>query len=184
MGETESHETVSIPLVAHNTSVAAPKLAVGYGESISLMEKKTYTPAEFAAVFGKERTWAYRQLYAGKVKAITKLGQIQIPQTEVDKLLAGAERYNGSPSHVKRTAKRKAAKKVPASKSAKKWTAAVKLRKKHGLPQQESARSASDHKPSLPKSRHRDDPTNARRLAHQRLTRYTSSRKDGEGHDG
>lgn len=33
-----------------------------------------YTPAEFAALFGKERTWAYRQLNAGKVQAITELG--------------------------------------------------------------------------------------------------------------
>ena len=148
------------------------------------MEKVTYTPAEFAAVFGKERTWAYRQLYAGKVKAITKLGQLQIPQSEVDKLLNGAERYLGSPSHVKRTAKRKAKKKTPVSKGGKKWTAALKQRKKHGLPPKESAHSASGHKPSSPKSLHPDDPATARRLAHQRLTRYTSSRKDAEDRDG
>ena len=148
------------------------------------MEKKTYTPTEFAAVFGKERTWAYRQLYAGKVKAITKLGQIQIPQKEVDKLLEGAERYLGSPSHVKRTAKRKAAKKKPESKGAKKWTAAVKQRKKHGLPLAGSARSASGHKPSLPKSRRPDDQASARQSARQRLTRYTSLQKDGEDRDG
>jgi hypothetical protein len=67
-----------------------------------MTDKATYTPAEFAALFGKERTWGYRQLYAGKVKAITKLGQTLIPQSEVDKLLNGAERYLGAPSHVKR----------------------------------------------------------------------------------
>jgi len=145
------------------------------------MEKATYTPAEFAAVFGKERTWAYRQLYAGKVKAITKLGQTQIPHSEVEKLLNGAERYNGAPSHTKRVAKKKAKKKTPVSKGAKKWTAALKQRKKLGSPQQSSARSEDVHTPSLPKSLHPDDPANARRLAHQRLIRYKSSQKDGAG---
>ena len=92
----------------------------------------TYTPAEFAAIFNRERTWAYRLLYSGKVKALTKLGQLQIPQSEVDRLLADTQRYRGSPSHEKRTAKRKAAKKVPVSKGAKKWSAAMKQRKKNG----------------------------------------------------
>ncbi len=142
------------------------------------MDKVTYTPAEFAAVFGKERTWAYRQLYAGKVKAITKLGQTQIPHSEVEKLLNGAERYNGAPSHTKRVAKKKAQKKTPVSKGAKKWTAALKRRKKLGSPQQLSARSEDVHTLSLPKSLHPDDPANARRSAHQRLIRYKSSRKD------
>ena len=127
------------------------------------MDKKTYTPAEFAAVFGKERTWAYRQLYAGKVKAITKLGQTQIPQTEVDKLLNGAERYLGAPSHTKRTAARMAKKKAPVSKGAKKWTAALKQRKKHGLPPQSNARCADGHTPSLPAPLHPDDQASARR---------------------
>lgn len=143
------------------------------------MDKVTYTPAEFAAVFGKERTWAYRQLYAGKVKAITKLGQTQIPHSEVEKLLNGAERYRGAPSHTKRVAKKKAKKKAPGSKGAKKWTAAIKQRKKHALPQQSSARSEDAHTPSLPKSLHRDDPASARQSVYQRLTRYKSSRKDG-----
>lgn len=143
------------------------------------MAKVTYTPAEFAALFGKERTWAYRQLYAGKVKAITKLGQTQIPQSEVDKLLNGAERYNGAPSHTKRTAKRKAAKKKPVSKGAKKWTAALTLRKKLGLPPQSSAHSGDAHTPSLPKFLHHDDPASARQSVYQRLTRCKSSRKGG-----
>jgi hypothetical protein len=146
------------------------------------MEKITYTPAEFAALFGKERTWAYRQLYAGKVKAITKLGQTQIPHSEVEKLLNGAERYLGSASHEKRTAKRKAKKKVPVSKGAKKWTAAIKQQKKHGSPPKGSARSADAHKPSLPRSPHHDDPASARQSVYRRLTRYKSSRKDDASH--
>lgn len=147
------------------------------------MEKVTYTPSEFAAVFGKERTWAYRQLYAGKVKAITKLGQTQIPHSEVEKLLNGAERYRGAPSHTKRAAKKRAKKKQPASKGAKKWTAAIKQRKKHGSPPPANARSEDAHTPSLPKSLHHDDPASARQSVYRRLTRYKSSQKDGEGRD-
>jgi len=143
-----------------------------------MTDKATYTPAEFAALFGKERTWGYRQLYAGKVKAITKLGQTQIPHSEVEKLLNGAERYRGAPSHTKRVAKKKAKKTTPDSKGAKKWTAALKQRKKHGSPREVSAHSANGHTPSLPEPRRPDDQANARRLAHQRLTRYKSSRKD------
>ena len=145
------------------------------------MDKVTYTPSEFAAVFGKERTWAYRQLYAGKVKAITKLGQTQIPHSEVEKLLNGAERYRGAPSHTKRVAKKRAKKKAPGSKGAKKWTAAIKQRKKHALPQQSNARSEDAHTLSLPKFLHHDDPASARQSVYQRLTRCKSSRKDGAG---
>lgn len=150
---------------------------------LKMPDKATYTPAEFAALFGKERTWGYRQLYAGKVKAITKLGQTLIPQSEVDKLLNGAERYRGAPSHTKRVAKKKAKKTTPDSKGAKKWTAALKQRKKHGSPPEVNARSASAHKPSLPKSLHPDDPASARQSVYQRLTRYKSSQKDGADRD-
>ncbi len=65
----------------------------------------------------------------------------KVPHSEVEKLLNGAERYRGAPSHTKRVAKKKAKKKTPGSKGAKKWTAAIKQRKKHALPQQSSARS-------------------------------------------
>ena len=79
------------------------------------MYKLTYTPTEFAALFGKERTWTYRQLYAGKVKAITKLGQVQIPHSEVEKLLGGVERYRGAAPHAGRATKKRAAKKKGSS---------------------------------------------------------------------
>ncbi len=126
------------------------------------MAKLTYTPAEFAALFGKERTWTYRQLYAGKVKAITKLGQVQIPHSEVEKLLGGVERYRGAASHAGRTAKKRASKKKPVSKGAKKWMEALKQKRKHGLPQPKNARSAGGRIPSLPKSRRPDAPANGK----------------------
>jgi hypothetical protein len=37
----------------------------------------------------------YRQIYAGKVKVLTQLGRIMIPRSEVERLLAGKEVYNG-----------------------------------------------------------------------------------------
>ena len=148
------------------------------------MAKLTYTPTEFAELFGKERTWTYRQLYAGKVKAITKLGQVQIPHSEVEKLLGGVERYRGAASHAGRAAKKRASKKVPVSKGAKKWTAALKQRKKHGLPQSKNAHSVGDHKPALPKSLRPGDQASAKRSVYQRLTQCTSSRKGGADRDG
>jgi len=135
------------------------------------MAKLTYTPTEFAALFGKERTWTYRQLYAGKVKAITKLGQVQIPHSEVEKLLNGVERYRGATSHAGRAAKKRAAKKSPSSKGAKKWTSALKQRKKSGSQQSKNARSKGGHTPSLPAPVRPDDATDSRRSAYQRLTR-------------
>lgn len=66
------------------------------------MEKVTYTPTQFAEVFGKERSWAYRQLYAGKVHAITKLGRTLIPKSEVDRLLKEAGRYLGAKATIRR----------------------------------------------------------------------------------
>ena len=52
-----------------------------------------YSPAEFAALFGRHPTWGYRQLYRGTVKAITQCGRVMIPRTEVDRLVSSAEMY-------------------------------------------------------------------------------------------
>lgn len=67
-------------------------------------DKATLSPGEFAAIFGKSQTWGYRQLYAGKVKALTGYGRIQIPATEVDRLLSEAGRYLGLSSSVEKIA--------------------------------------------------------------------------------
>ena len=58
-------------------------------------ERVVLTPAEFASIFGRHYTWAYRQIYAGKVKVISKLGRIMIPRSEVDRLLEEKETYTG-----------------------------------------------------------------------------------------
>jgi hypothetical protein len=58
-------------------------------------QRVAFSPGEFAALFGKSQTWGYRQLYAGKVKAITEHGRILIPAAEVERILGTAGTYNG-----------------------------------------------------------------------------------------
>lgn len=56
--------------------------------------RAAYSPAEFAATCGRHPSWAYRLLYGGKIRAITELGRILIPASELDRVLSAAERYN------------------------------------------------------------------------------------------
>lgn len=58
-------------------------------------ERVSFSPGEFAALFGKSQTWGYRQIYAQKVTTITEYGCIQIPAAEVERILASAGLYNG-----------------------------------------------------------------------------------------
>ena len=58
-------------------------------------ERVAFSPGEFAELFGKSRTWGYRQIYAGKVKAITEHGRILIPAAEIDAILQTAGVYDG-----------------------------------------------------------------------------------------
>lgn len=41
------------------------------------------------------KTWGYRQLYRGTVKAITQCGRIMIPHDEIERLLRSAKPCNG-----------------------------------------------------------------------------------------
>lgn len=95
---------------------------------ITRMEKLTYTPSEFAELFGKERTWAYRQLKAGKVQAITELGRTLIPKTEVDRVLAEAGRYLGASAKVQKAKEAEPEPLTPIQKPVNKWAAAVRQR--------------------------------------------------------
>jgi predicted site-specific integrase-resolvase len=58
-------------------------------------ERVVLTPREFATIFGRHYTWAYRQIYAGNIKVISKLGRMMIPRSEVDRLLEDKEIYTG-----------------------------------------------------------------------------------------
>lgn len=145
------------------------------------MEKVTYTPTEFAEVFGKERTWAYRQLYAGKVQAITELGRTLIPTSEVDRLLKEAGRYMGAKAKIRKEEKPKVGR--VASASSNQWANAVKSRKAGGLPSEERVRSTNGRKSGSKRGSHVADQLRDSQSIYQRLSRYKSPRKEGKGNE-
>ena len=57
-------------------------------------QRLAFSPFEFGHVLGRSETWAYRQLYAGTVKAISDAGRLLIPRIELDRFLARAAEYN------------------------------------------------------------------------------------------
>lgn len=77
-------------------SLRTPGIQATLNRVKSELAKVALTPAEFAALFGKSQTWGYRQLYSGKVKAITDFGRTLIPVSEVERVLGKAGRYLGS----------------------------------------------------------------------------------------
>jgi len=56
--------------------------------------RAAYSPAEFAATCGRHASWAYRLLYGGKIQAVTQLGRILIPASELERVLSLAQPYN------------------------------------------------------------------------------------------
>lgn len=142
------------------------------------MEKVTYTPAEFAKLFGKERTWAYRLLYKGKIVAVTEYGRTMIPGTEVEKIVGDAGRYLGANARARKPGPAKSGKKnaaaPQAASSADHWREAIMRRRKRGQPRPESARSGDGRKPASPTRRRPCGPSSAKQSVYQRLTRYKS----------
>jgi len=63
----------------------------------SLINRAAYSPSEFAGSCGRHPSWAYRLLYAGKVRAIIGLGRILIPAAEVTRIMNLAQPYNPKP---------------------------------------------------------------------------------------
>jgi len=59
--------------------------------------RAAYSPAEFAAACGRHPTWTYRLLYSGKIRAITELGRILIPASELERVLSLAQPYDPKP---------------------------------------------------------------------------------------
>jgi hypothetical protein len=54
-----------------------------------------FTLAEFAALFGKKRLWAYRQMWAHKIKVIEDFGPPMVPASEVNRLQRRAHFFSG-----------------------------------------------------------------------------------------
>lgn len=50
--------------------------------------RRAYTPAEFAALFGRKPTWGYRKLYSGEVRRLQSSGRILIPVSEINRFAA------------------------------------------------------------------------------------------------
>jgi hypothetical protein len=46
----------------------------------------SYSFAEFAEMVGKERTWVYRQVSKGRIRAITGFGSAMIPASEIERI--------------------------------------------------------------------------------------------------
>ena len=59
-----------------------------------------YTPAEFAALFGREKSWTYRQIYSGKLKTIKGMGGQLIPAAEADRIVEGAQFIDPAPEYL------------------------------------------------------------------------------------
>lgn len=89
----QSHESLQPPSL-NDARVSAR------GPSRPSPERVAFTPKEFAAAFGRSETWGYRQLYSSRVKAIQISGRLLIPKSEIDRLLAEAEVYDGVPARA------------------------------------------------------------------------------------
>lgn len=79
----------------HNAKRIAKAKRVGKSPVIvvPLNERAALSPNEFAAVFGRETTWAYRQIWRGKVKAIQQLGRLLIPRSEIERITSSPTEY-------------------------------------------------------------------------------------------
>ena len=62
-------------------------------QALPLQERAGFSPTEFAQLFGKQAVWAYRQIYAGRLKCIKGFGRTIIPRTELDRIFAEAKQY-------------------------------------------------------------------------------------------
>ena len=70
--------------------------------------RAAYSPAEFAATCGRHPSWADRLLYGGKIRAVTQLGRILIPASELERVLSLAEPYDPKPKPEPKKAEQKA----------------------------------------------------------------------------
>jgi hypothetical protein len=64
---------------------------------VARFPRAAYSIPEFSALFGREETWGYRMVYAGKVKVIPSdsvRGGNMVPHSEVERLLSEAVSYS------------------------------------------------------------------------------------------
>lgn len=58
---------------------------------LPLEQRAALTPEEFSLTFGKQKVWAYRLIYGGKIKSIKDYGRTMIPASERERILASAK---------------------------------------------------------------------------------------------
>jgi hypothetical protein len=63
------------------------------------VQKVVLSPAEFAALFGRHYTWAYRQIKAGRIKVVTQIGRALIPRSEIGRILNQVPEHAGDQNH-------------------------------------------------------------------------------------
>ena len=114
------------------------------------LQRVAFSPGEFAQLFGKSQTWGYRQIYAGKVKAITEHGRTLIPAAEVDAILQTAGIFDGSkPKPVKTKSEFQAlAPQLPNA-----WRSFLAARRQLTPPTKSSTQAAAAKWPSAPSAR-------------------------------
>jgi hypothetical protein len=96
MGPKESRgKSAGVSATSGNSPPFTLKQAAQYGRA-------AYSPAEVAASCGRHPSWAYRLLYANKLKAVTELGRILIPASELERVLSHAGPYNPEPKPTAR----------------------------------------------------------------------------------
>ena len=64
-------------------------------DDCELQPRHSFSPAEFANLHGKSKTWAYRLMYAGKLRVIKGAGTIRIPRAEAERFCQNVEVYQG-----------------------------------------------------------------------------------------
>lgn len=65
------------------------------------LRRAAYSPKEFAELCGRHTSWSYRLLYRGKVKALTDVGRLLIPASELERMLSSAAPYDPKPRKPK-----------------------------------------------------------------------------------
>lgn len=63
-------------------------------KAANLEGRVAVSPSEFAGLFGRHKSWGYRQLYEGRVTAITSMGKTLIPLSEIQRILASAAPFD------------------------------------------------------------------------------------------
>ena len=77
-------------------TVQPPKARAAKKPIVPLSERAAYSPAEFAALFGREQTWGYRMIYCGAVRIIAGMRPTMIPRSEVERLSNDRETFGGT----------------------------------------------------------------------------------------